>query len=130
MHKRKLNQKRHFSEQIRKQAVEEFRSGEYTVKELADLYHCAPQTIYRWIYKYSSADSPRINVVEMSESTDQRLEDLKNRIAQLERMLGQKQIKVDFLEKMIELAEQEYDLDLKKNFSGTRSNGSEPTGQR
>ncbi len=127
MNKRKLNKRREFSEQIRRKAVREFRSGNYSVKELADLYHCAPTTIYRWIYKYSPADSPSVNVVEMSESTDKKVKDLTDRIARLERKLGQKQIKVDFLEKMVELAEEEYDLDLKKNSSGTPSSGSGST---
>lgn len=127
MNKRKLNKRRQFSEQIRRKAVTEFRSGNYTVKELADLYHCSLTAIYKWIHKYSPADSPRIRVVEMSESTDKKVKDLKTKIAELERMVGQKQIKVDFLEKMIELAESEYDLDLKKNSSSKRSSGSGPT---
>jgi transposase-like protein len=127
MNKRKLNKRRQFSEQIRRKAVTEFRSGNYTVKELADLYHCSLTAIYKWIHKYSPADSPRIRVVEMSKSTDKKVKDLKTKIADLERMVGQKQIKVDFLEKMIELAESEYDLDLKKNSSSKRSSGSGPT---
>jgi transposase-like protein len=129
MNKRKLNKRRQFSEQIRRKAVKEFRSGKYTVKELAELYHCSLTAIYKWIYKYSPVDSPRINVVEMSESTDQKVKDLQDKIAKLERMVGQKQIRVDFLEKMIELAENEYDLDLKKSSSSKRSSGSGRTGK-
>ena len=124
MNHRKLNKRREFSEQIRRKAVSEFRSGKYTAKELADLYHCSSQTIYRWIYKYSPGDSPQINVVEMSESTDHKVKDLHDRIAQLERALGQKQIKVDFLEKMIDLAEDKYNLGLKKSSSSKPSSGS------
>ena len=129
MDKRKLRKRREFSQQIKRQAVKEFRSGAYTVKELADLYHCAQQTIYRWIYKYSPADQPQINVVEMSKSSDQKVKDLQHKIAELERMLGQKQIKVDFLQKMVELAEEEYDIDLKKNSSGNPLRGSGATGK-
>jgi len=114
MNYRKLRKQRVFSEQIRRKAVKEFRSGTHTAKELADLYHCSLRTIYNWIYKYSPADSPRINVVEMSESSDKKVKDLHDKIANLERALGQKQMKVDFLEKMIDLAEDEYNLDVKK----------------
>lgn len=124
MDKRKLNKRREFSEQIRKKVVAEFCSGTYTVKELADLYHCAHQTIYRWIYKYSPADSPSVNVVEMSKSADKKVQDLQDKIAALERALGQKQITIDFQQKMIDLAETEYGLDLKKSTSGKRSTGS------
>jgi transposase len=124
MNYRKLRKRREFSEEIRRKAVKDFRSGTYTAKELADLYHCSEQTIYNWIYKYSPGDSPQVNVVEMSESTDKKVKDLHDKIAQLERALGQKQIKVDFYEKMLELAEEEYDLDLKKSSSSTPSSGS------
>jgi len=129
MNHRKLNKRREFSEQIRRKAVTDFRSGKYTAQELADLYHCSAQTIYNWIYKYSPGDSPQVNVVEMSESTDQKVKDLHDKIAQLERALGQKQIRVDFLEKMIDLAEDEYDLDVKKSSSSKRSSGSGRTGK-
>ena len=129
MNKRKLKKSRQFSEQIRRRAVKEFRSGKYTAKELADLYVCSPQSIYNWIHKYSPEDSPQINVVEMSDSADQKVKDLKQKIADLERALGQKQIKVDFYEKMLELAKQEYDLDLKKSFSSRPSSGSGSTKQ-
>lgn len=127
MNLRKLNKRRQFSEQIKRRAVADFRSGKYTALELADLYHCHHQTIYNWIYKYSPGDSPCINVIEMSKSTDQKVKDLHSKIADLERALGRKQIKVDFLEKMIELAENEYDLDLKKNTTSKRSSGSGTT---
>ena len=124
MNQRKLNKNRKFSEQIKRKVVKDFRSGKYTVIELADLYHCTDVTIYRWIHKYSPADSPSVNVVEMSKSTDQKVKDLQTKITELERALGQKQIKVDFYEKMLELAEQEYNLDLKKSSSSKPSSGS------
>jgi transposase-like protein len=125
--KRKLRTRRKFSEQIKRQAVEEFRAGKYTAKELANLYHCSSQTIYRWIRKYSPADQPKINVIEMAESTDQKVKDLKDEIADLQRKLGQKQIRIDFLDKMIELAEDEYNVDLKKNAIGNPLVGSKGT---
>jgi transposase-like protein len=123
MNIRKLRKRKIYSEQIKRKVVDEFRSGKYTALELAELYHCHQQTIYNWIYKYSPADSPQVNVVEMSDSADQKIKDLQAKIAELERMVGQKQIRVDFLEKMIELAENEYDLDLKKSSFSKRSSG-------
>ena len=124
MNQRKLQKNRQFSVQIRRKVVEEFRSGQYTAKDLAKLYHCSERTIYNWIYKYSPVDSPKINVVEMSQSSDQKVKDLHDKVAQLERALGQKQIQIDFYEKMLELAKDEYDLDVKKNSSTKPSSGS------
>lgn len=127
MDKRKLRQRRTFSEEIKRKAVKQFRSGKYSAIELADLYHCVPQTIYNWIYKYSPHDQPQVNVVEMADSSDKKRKDLQERIDQLEAALGRKQIKIDFYEKMLDLAKQEYDLDLKKNISTQPSTGSENT---
>lgn len=129
MNTRKLNKRRIFSKQIKRQAVADFRSGKYTAKELSELYHCSQQAIYKWIYTYSPGEAPQVNVIEMSESTDHKVKDLQQKIADLERALGQKQIKVDFYEKMLELAETEYDLDVKKSTSSRPSSGSGSTEQ-
>lgn len=59
----------------------------------------------------------------MEDSSSKKLKELNKRIADLERTLGQKQIKIDFLEKMIELAKEELGIDLKKNFSTLVSTG-------
>ena len=40
---------------------------------------------------------------------------LQKKIAELERLVGQKQVQLDFQEKMIEIAEETYQVDIKKN---------------
>lgn len=67
-------------------------------------------------------------VVESKRDTA-KITQLKSRVQDLERMLGQKQVQVDFLAKMIELAEQEYGVDINKKFSSTQSAGSGSTGR-
>jgi hypothetical protein len=42
-------------------------------------------------------------------------------------VVGQKQIKIDYYEKMIDLAKEELDIDLKKNFDTPQSTGSVKT---
>jgi transposase len=42
-------------------------------------------------------------------------------------MVGQKQIKIEFLEKMIDLAKDELDIDIKKNYNTLQSTGSVKT---
>ena len=54
-------------------------------------------------------------VVE-SESDTRQLIELKKRLSELERIIGQKQILIDFQNKMIELAEETYGVDIKKKF--------------
>ena len=54
---------------------------------------------------------------------------LKEQIKELERTIGQKQIKIDFLEKMIELSEEEYNIDIKKKATMPPLAGSGLTGK-
>ena len=42
------------------------------------------------------------------------LRELKERVAELERLVGQKQIEIDFYQKMIDLAQEHYGIEIKK----------------
>ena len=55
-------------------------------------------------------------MVVQKESEAQRTNELLIQVAELERRLGQKQMQLDYLEKLVELASKEYDIDFKKNF--------------
>ena len=63
-------------------------------------------------------DKPERIVVE-TQSDAKELLNLKKKIAELERIVGQKQMLLDFKDKMIEIAEEEYGVDIKKKF-GTK----------
>jgi hypothetical protein len=56
-------------------------------------------------------------------SDTRKIKELKARIKELEQMVGQKQIQLEFKEKMIELAEQMYNVDIKKKLGTKRSSG-------
>lgn len=99
--------------------MKEYEKGEFTVKELSRLFSIKEGVIYRWIYKYSAYNKRGIKVVEMSESSSKKVKDLQKRIRELEQIVGQKQLNIDFLEKMIEIAKEQYGLDIKKK-SGTQ----------
>ena len=59
-------------------------------------------------------------------SVDLTLE-LKKKVAELERIIGQKQVLLDFKDKMIEIAEQTYGVKIKKKFSTPQLNTSRKT---
>jgi hypothetical protein len=70
-------------------------------------------------------------VVE-AESDTQQLLLMKQKIAELERIIGQKQVLLDFKDKMIDIAEEMYGVDIKKkcttkpsNITGTTESNSE-----
>lgn len=119
-----------FAEDFKKARVKEYEKGEFTVKELSRLYSIREAVIYRWIYKYSAYNKRGLKVVEMSESSSKKVKDLQKRIQELEQIVGQKQLNIDFLEKMIEIAKEQYGFDVKKK-SGTRPlSGSDQTGKK
>ena len=56
-------------------------------------------------------------------SEESKNQDLRARVAELERAVGQKQLEIDFLNKLLEVGSSELGFDLKKNFSTPPSNG-------
>jgi hypothetical protein len=58
-----------------------------------------------------------------SESGIKKLKELEQRLKELEQIVGQKQLKIDYLEKMIELAKEEFNIDIKKNSDTLQSGG-------
>jgi transposase-like protein len=124
-----LNKRRIFSESFKKDRVKEYETGRLTVLEISRLYGIAFQTVYLWIYRYSSYNKKNLKIVEFKDSHTLRLKQLQERIKELERIVGQKQINIEYLEKMIELAKSELGIDIKKNFDPKPCNGSGKTGK-
>ena len=53
-------------------------------------------------------------MVEMTSSSTKKITELKTKIADLERTLGQKQIQIEYLEALVEVAKEDLGVDLKK----------------
>lgn len=124
---KRLNTRRIYSEDFKLKIVKFYESGKHTVRELEKIYDISNPTIYKWIYKYSNYNKKSIKVVELKDSQMHKLKELQNRIAELEQALGQKQMNIDYLEKMIELAKEHYDIDIKKNSNTPQSGGFKTT---
>ena len=120
-----LRKRRKFSESFKKQVVKEYESGQFSVYALSQLYGIAKQNIYQWIYKYSIFNKKGYRIVEDHQSASKRVKELEVRIKELEATLGRKQIRLEFLEKLLELASEELQVDIKKNYSSRPFNGSE-----
>jgi len=121
---KQIQKRRRFTEEFKRQIVKDFESGKYSVLDLKQLHKIHQQLIYNWIYKYSTVNNKGYRIVEMKESSQAKLKSLESKVKQLEQIIGQKQIKIDYLEKMIELAEEELNLSIKKNSSTPPSSGS------
>ena len=126
----KIQSKRIFSEDFKKSRIKDYESGKFTVVEISRLYNIERPVVYKWIYKYSTYNKKAVRVVEMSESSTKKLKDLEQRIKELEQIVGQKQLKIDYLEKMIDIAKEELDIDIKKNSDTLRSGGFRKTDKK
>lgn len=121
---KKIKKYRKFSEEFKKQIVRDYESGKYSVKELERLHNIHTPSIYSWIYKYSQYNEKGYRMVEHTESSEKRVKELEDKIKSLEAIIGQKQIKIDFLETMIDVAKDELNIDIKKNYCTPPSNAS------
>jgi transposase len=126
--RKQLRPVRVFSEEFKKKIVADIESSLLRVCTVVREQGVSESAVYKWINKYSRhLRSGHKLVVEM-ESEAYKTQQLQQRIAELERIVGQKQILLDFYEKMMELAGQELGVDLKKNFFTPPSTGSTTTG--
>ena len=122
-----ISKHRKFSEEFKKSIVSDFESGKFSVLQLERLHKISNQSLYNWIYKYSKSNEKGQRIVEMKDSSTQKLKALEQKIKELERTVGQKQIQIDYLEKMIDIAKDELNIDIKKNSNTPQSIGSERT---
>ena len=121
---KEIRKHRVYSEEFKKEIVNFYESGKYSVLQLERLYGVNNVTIYNWIYKFSTFNEKGIRIVEMKDSNIDKLKHLELKIKELEQAVGQKQIKIDYLEKMIDIAKDEFSIDIKKNFNTPQSVGS------
>lgn len=62
--------------------------------------------------------------MENNSSSQSKLKGLEKKVKELEALLGRKQIKIEYLETMMEVAKEELDIDIKKNFDTSQSKNS------
>lgn len=109
-----LRKRRTYSEEFKRQVVQDFESGQFSVLQLEKLHGISNVSIYNWIYKFSTFNEKGSRIVEMKESSTQKLKELQIRVKELEAIVGRKQISIDYLEKMIDIAKDEFEIDIKK----------------
>ena len=109
-------QNRRFSEPFKRARVKELDERRTTVGEISRAYEVSPTSIRKWMRNYSNQTRPERTIVESKSDTSKILA-LEKRIAELERLLGQKQIEIEFKDKMLEIAEKKYGEGTKKNSS-------------
>ena len=106
---------RHFSEAFKKEKVQLILERKVTIAQISELYKVSRTAVYNWVYKYSHIERQVITVVQM-ESEEQKTKMLLNRVAELERIIGQKQLEIDLNEQVFEVLKEELGYDVKKKY--------------
>lgn len=120
---------RSFSEDFKRKKVREIECNLVTISEISKTYLVSRNSIYRWIYKYSLMAKKNVKQVVEAKSDTQKIRMLEDRIKELERIIGQKQLAIEFKDKMIEIAENTYGVDIKKKVGSKLSSGTSITGR-
>lgn len=125
--KQTLKQQRIFSDDVRRQVVHDIERGKCSVLQASRELQVCPQSIYNWLYKYSLHLQKERRLVVQNNSESYKSKELEKRIKELEAALGRKQMEIDLLNKILELAGKDQNTDLKKNILKKLSGGSDST---
>jgi transposase-like protein len=112
---------RYFSVDFKTKRMQELENNLITVSDICKTYKVSRTSVYRWLYKYSSMAKKQVKQVVEAKSDTKKIQLLEDRIKELERIVGQKQLLIDFQDKMIEIAENTYEVDIKKKLSSKLS---------
>lgn len=127
---RLLKSPRKFTEDFKRQVVKEYEQGSVSALQLSKLYGVANTQIYNWIYKFSIFNEKGSRIVEMKDSQSAKFKEMEQRIKELEQNVGQKQIMIEYLEKMIDIAKEDLNIDIKKNYVTPQSIGLKKTSKK
>jgi transposase len=116
-------EKRYFSESARRAIVKEIEAG-LSKAEASRRYEVSQAALYKWIARYSSGYSKMLVRVVEHESDSLRARRLEQELKEAYSVLGRKSAEVFFLEELLRLAGEHYEVDIKKNFGTEPCSGS------
>lgn len=125
--RRNPRQSRYFSESFKREKVKQLEQNLIRIADICKEYQVSRSAVYKWLDKYSTMRPKGIRQVIEPMSDSKKIKALREKIAALERLVGQKQIEIEFKEKLIEIAEEMYDVDIKKKLGSQLSSGSGAT---
>ena len=121
--KKEIRLTRHFSEEVKREVVKKIEKNEISVSLACREYGVSATSIYKWLYRYSLHLKKGNRLIVEKDSQSERVEELRKYVVSLERIVGQKQMEIDILSKVVEFGSEEIGFDLKKKYKGKLSNG-------
>ena len=84
------------------------------MSDVCKTYDVSGTAVYKWLRKYSDLYKKETRVVVEHKSISKKNKELQDRINKLEQALGQKQMRIDYLEKVVEFASERSGEDIEK----------------
>ena len=106
--------RRIFSPEVKLGLVRKIEQGDLGVTDVARTYGVTRSAVYKWLRKYSDLYKKETRVVVEHKSISKKNKELQSRINKLEQALGQKQMRIDYLEKVVQFASERSGEDIEK----------------
>ncbi len=106
--------RRVFDLDLKLDLVKKIEASKLSVREVSKLYNVSVTAVRKWLYKYSDLYKKQTRVIVEKKSISKKNQELSERIKELERALGQKQMRVDYLEKLLDVASERLGEDIEK----------------
>lgn len=116
-----------FSDSFKQKKVRELELNETRVCDICREYNVSSTAVYNWLNKFSAIRSQGMRQIVEPMSDTAKLKALREQIIELQRILGQKQVEIEFKDKLIDIAEEMYGVDIKKKLGSIQSSGSGKT---
>lgn len=110
----KGKQRRIFSLELKLDLVKKIEQGDLRVLDVTRTYGVSNTAVYKWLRKYSDLYSKETTVIVEQKSISKKNKELQDQIKKLEQALGQKQMRIDYLEKVVEFASERSGEDIEK----------------
>ena len=108
--------RRTFSAALKKEKVKQIENKQITVLQICRLYDVSSTSVYNWIKLYGSCKQKGERMVIEKESEGNKTSLLLKKVAELERLVGQKQIEVEYLKKIVEFGSELTKTDIQKKY--------------
>ena len=110
------NKKLHrtFSGTFKREKVKELEEKRITVAQLSRIYEVSRTAIHNWVRLYGSLKNKGERMVIEKESESKRTESLLLKVKELEQILGQKQVEIEYLNRIIKAESEKQGSDIKK----------------
>ena len=112
-----------FSEEFKRKKVREIEQQITTIAQVSRQYEVREDSVSKWMAKYGQHYMKRERTIVESQSDTVKIAALKAQVAELQRIIGEKQVQLEFKDKIIELAEEVYGVDIKKKLEPKPSSG-------